>query len=187
MKSQPKCHETKSKHIDWILSIKSNHWVWPWPWIFKVKFWNRHISGIEGSIHIEQKGVIHDHDRDLLVTKMRCKDLPDSDRGHFRCRHAVDSSGLTNELTGWFTIHIIIIIFYCFTVFSVLLCSIFLAATKQLYEWYFLSVCLSVRLSVTPFSLCSHHRIIMRFSGVITNDQREVHAKGQGHRSRSQR
>ena len=56
----------------------------------------------------------------------------------------------------------------------------FLAATKQLYEWYFLSVCLSV----TPFWLCSHHRIIMKFSGVITLDQGKVHAKGQGQRSK---
>ena len=47
-----------------------------------------------------------------------------------------------------------------------------------------LSVCLSVRLSVTPFWLCSRHRIIMKFSGVITNDQRKVHAKGQGQRSK---
>ena len=45
----------------------------------------------------------------------------------------------------------------------------------------------SVRLSVTPFWLCSHHRIIMKFSGVITNDRSDVHAKGQGQRSRSQR
>ena len=67
----------------------------------------------------------------------------------------------------------------------------FLAATKQLYKWYFPSVRLSVRLfvcpsvclSVTPFWLCSHHRIIMKFSGVITNDQSKVHAKGQGQRS----
>ena len=48
------------------------------------------------------------------------------------------------------------------------------------------SVCLSVRLSVcpsvTPFWLCSHHRIIMKFSGVITHDQSKVHAKGQGQR-----
>ena len=73
-----------------------------------------------------------------------------------------------------------------------LILNIFLAATKQLYKWYFpsvrLSVCpsvrLSVRLSVTPFWLCSHHRIIMKFSGVITNDQRKVHAKGQGQRSK---
>ena len=47
-----------------------------------------------------------------------------------------------------------------------------------------LSVCLSVRLSVTPFWLCSHHRIIMKFSGVITTDQGNVHAKGQGQRSK---
>ena len=62
--------------------------------------------------------------------------------------------------------------------------NFFLAATKQLYKWYFPSVRLSVRLSVTPFWLCSHHRIIMKFSGVITNDQRKVHAKGQGQRSK---
>ena len=46
------------------------------------------------------------------------------------------------------------------------------------------SVCLSVCLSVTPFSPCSHHRIIMKFSGVITNDKSDVHAKGQGKRSK---
>ena len=57
--------------------------------------------------------------------------------------------------------------------------------------WMVFSVHLSVRLSVcpsvTPFWLCSHHRIIMKFSGVITLDQGKVHAKGQGQRSRSQR
>ena len=54
------------------------------------------------------------------------------------------------------------------------------------------SVCLSVRpsvrpsvrLSVTPFSPCSHHRIIMKFSGVITMVESDVHAKGQGQRSK---
>ena len=65
---------------------------------------------------------------------------------------------------------------------------LFLAATKQLYEWFSLSVCLSIRpsvcLSVTPFWLCSHHRIIMKFSGVITSDKSDVHAKGQGQRSK---
>ena len=44
----------------------------------------------------------------------------------------------------------------------------------------FLSVCPSV----TPFWLCFHHRIIMKFSGVITKDQGKVHAKGQGQRSK---
>ena len=42
----------------------------------------------------------------------------------------------------------------------------------------------SVCLSVTPFSACSHHRIIMKFSGVITMDRSDVHAKGQGQRSK---
>ena len=61
---------------------------------------------------------------------------------------------------------------------------LFLAATKQLYEWYFLSVRLSVCLSVTPFWLCSHHRIIRKFSRGIANDRSDVHAKGQGQRSK---
>ena len=43
---------------------------------------------------------------------------------------------------------------------------------------------LSVCLSVTPFSLCSHHRIIMKFSGVITSDKSDVHAKGHSQRSK---
>ena len=46
------------------------------------------------------------------------------------------------------------------------------------------SVRLSVCPSVTPFWLCSHHRIIMKISVVITNDQSEVHAKDQGQRSK---
>ena len=50
--------------------------------------------------------------------------------------------------------------------------------------WMVFSVRLSVCLSVTPFWLCSHHRIIMKFSGVITNDKSDVHAKGQGQRSK---
>ena len=64
----------------------------------------------------------------------------------------------------------------------------FLAATKQLYDWFSPSVCPSVRpsvcLSVTPFSPCSHHRIIMKFSGVITMVRSDIHAKGQGQRSK---
>ena len=58
-----------------------------------------------------------------------------------------------------------------------------LVSCDQAALWMVLSVCPSV----TLFSLCSHHRIIMKFSGVITNDRSEIHAKGQGQRSRSQR
>ena len=56
----------------------------------------------------------------------------------------------------------------------------FLAATKQLYEWFSPSVCPSI----TPFWLCSHHRIIMKFSGVITNARSDDCAKGRGQRSK---
>ena len=70
--------------------------------------------------------------------------------------------------------------------------NVFLAATKQLYKRYFpsvrlsvcLSVCPSVRLSVTPFWLCSHQHIIMKFSGVIISDKSDVHAKGHHQRSK---
>ena len=45
------------------------------------------------------------------------------------------------------------------------------------------SVCSSVCPSITPIPLCYPHHI-MKFSGVITNDQSKVHAKGQGQRSK---
>ena len=64
---------------------------------------------------------------------------------------------------------------------------IMIFSCDQAAIWLVHSVCLSVRPSVcpsvTPFSPCSHHRIIMTFSGFITNDKSDVHAKGQGQRS----
>ena len=115
------CHETKSKHISWTLGLKCDHqiypWSWPWPRIFKVKYEICYISTKSGPIATKQKANIsiwtlglkcdngfnlgHDIDiwifkvicdLDHLVTKVRCKDLPDSDRCDFRCRRAVDSS-----------------------------------------------------------------------------------------------
>ena len=111
------CHETKSEHIDWTLGLKCDHQIWPWPWIFKVKYEICYISTKSGPIATRQKANIsiwtlglkfdngfdlgHDLDiwifkvicdLDYLVTKVRCKDLPDSDRGDFSCRRAVDSS-----------------------------------------------------------------------------------------------
>ena len=63
-----------------------------------------------------------------------------------------------------------------------------LAATKQPYEWFSPPVRPSIRLYVYPsftaFGQCSSHRIIMKFSGVITIDKRNVHAKGQGQGSK---
>ena len=50
--------------------------------------------------------------------------------------------------------------------------------------WPSSSINASVRPSVTSFSLCFLIVcIIMKFSGVITNDRSEIHAKGQGQRS----
>ena len=67
----------------------------------------------------------------------------------------------------------------------------YIFSCDQAAIWLVQSVCLSVcpsvpsvRPSVTPFSPCSHHRIIMKFSGVITNDKSDVHATGQGQRSK---
>ena len=60
-----------------------------------------------GLIDIQQNGlecVIHDHNRGHLVTKVRCKGLPDIDRGDFRCRCAVDSSSYFAQCVwsfGW--------------------------------------------------------------------------------------
>ena len=62
-----------------------------------------------GLIDIEQNKyelVIHDHDHDcdLLVTKVRCNNLPDSDRGDFRCCHQViyrQVSNIRRTLAGY--------------------------------------------------------------------------------------
>ena len=61
---------------------------------------------------------------------------------------------------------------------------LYVFSCDQAALWMIFSVRPSVCLSVTPFWLCSHHRIIMKFSGVITLDQGKVHAKGQGQRSK---
>ena len=124
-------HETKSKHIDCTLGLKCDHrvwpWPWPWPWLFKVKYGICYISGKNGPIATKRKADISielqglkyglqfwpwpwpwpDHDHDHLVTKVRCVDLPDSDRGDISWRRAVDSSSYSwdvcpSPLWGYF-------------------------------------------------------------------------------------
>ena len=69
----------------------------------------------------------------------------------------------------------------CFcSIVKLTLNNVFLTATKQLYKWYFPSVCPSVCLS----HIFDYVPIIMKFSGVINNDQSKVHAKSQGQRSK---
>ena len=58
-----------------------------------------------------------------------------------------------------------------------------------MYDYFYLRPSSSTngifRLSVChTFWLCFHHCIIMKFSGVITNDQSKVHAKCQGQKSK---
>ena len=129
-KNGPITTKTKSKHIDWTLGLKCDHWVWPWPWpwprFFKVKYGICYISAKNDPIATKRKANIsielygsnvtirfdlgHDldlefsrsiYDHDHLVTKVRCMDLPDSYRGDFSCRCAVDSSSYPGQrITG---------------------------------------------------------------------------------------
>ena len=107
-------HEMKSKYTKWTPGLKCDQWVspwndldlwifkakcdldlwpyaWCWPRIFMVKFWNSCISEWEGQLTLN-KG---DGSRSfmtvtILVTKVRWKDLPHSDRNDFRCERAVN-------------------------------------------------------------------------------------------------
>ena len=63
--------------------------------IFKVKF----SQEWQGRLTLS---VIHDHDCDLLETKLSCKDLPDSDQDNFRCRRAVDLSSCRKQVSRKF-------------------------------------------------------------------------------------
>ena len=57
---------------------------------------------------------------------------------------------------------------------------IFIYSNHNTNVFFFkMSVCLSVCPSVTPFWQCSCHCIIVKFSGIITIDRHDVHAKGQ--------
>ena len=98
--------------------------------------------------------------------------------------YLVTSCGVTYLVTWFSKIWLVCICSLCF--FSCDQAAIWLVQSVRLSVCP--SVCLSVRpsvrLSVTPFSPCSHHRIIMKFSGVITMVKSDVHAKGQGQTSK---
>ena len=106
------CHETKSIHIDWTLGFKWDHrvwpWPWPWPWIFKVKYRIGYISAKNGPIATKRKAYTSTElwprpwpwylkfEGHMWTWPFgdqgQMKGLPDSDRGDFSCRRAVDSS-----------------------------------------------------------------------------------------------
>ena len=81
--------------LDWLHDLAVWPHPWPWPWSLKVKVWNRPISGRGGLIDMVWKGCewsIHDCDIDLYVTMVGWVNIPDSDRGGFRHRCAIDIS-----------------------------------------------------------------------------------------------
>ena len=54
------CQSTKGmsvhRMLDALCYLELLPQQWPWPWIFKVKFWNNHISGMGGLLDMERKG-----------------------------------------------------------------------------------------------------------------------------------
>ena len=97
------CHERKSRHIDWTIGLKQDHWVWPWPWlwlwIFKIKYGICHISQkwsdcckTESKPRLNCSLKCHQVWPWTWPWKVRCKDLPKSDWGDFRCQCSVNSS-----------------------------------------------------------------------------------------------
>ena len=65
--------------------------------VSRSKFWKSLISGMGVLNDMVWKGCelsIHYHDIDLFVTMVGCVDVPDSDRGDFRCPIAID-------ITSW--------------------------------------------------------------------------------------
>ena len=87
--------------------------------------------------------------------------------GHHR-QKSIDFGDVNFKMVAWWS----------YWIFSCVQAAIWLVQSVRP------SVRPSVCLSVTPFSPCSHHRIIMKFSGVITMVKSDVHAKGQGQRSK---
>ena len=112
------CYETKTKHVDWTISLKCDHWILPgpWPWIWG-QIWNLlYLSQRWFDCHKMKSTHIEEWTKGLnghqvwpwpWPWKLRCKDLPDSDRGDFRCCRAVDSSiwlmlmNIFSQIFGW--------------------------------------------------------------------------------------
>ena len=88
------------------------------------------------------------------------------------------------ELRAWPRIHVQPRFQWGFRNGVTFLRVVYILSCDQAALWMVFSVRLSVCPSVTPFWVCSHHRIIMKFSEVITKDQGKVHAKVKGQRSK---
>ena len=91
------CHETKSKH--W---LNSRPQMWPvgltLAMTLTFEFSRSDVTLTFDQTHVLAQGFSWSNFKTAVtqngrakVTKVSCKDLPDSDRGDFWCRHAVDS------------------------------------------------------------------------------------------------
>ena len=125
------------------------------------------------------------HDKSIhfrLMNGCPCETVEDRDRNCLELMgiRTPTFKFMPNALTTWVirARHLLYHVFkYCIWRYKYFSCD-------QAALWMGQSVCLSVCPSVTPFWLYSHHRIITKFSGVITNDKSDVHAKSQGQRSK---
>ena len=74
---------------------------WPWPWSFKVRVWNSLSQEWGGRLTMNEKDVSHPFMTIILtcVTMVRWADVPDSGRGDFRRRRAVDISSWLGAYT----------------------------------------------------------------------------------------
>ena len=102
----------------------------------------------------------------MAMTDLECNLVSSSNRGYQHC--PLSTLVVTSQFSSkfYFTLSL---------------------SCNQAALWMVQSVRPSICLSVTHLSLIFDHRIIMTFSGVITIDSSDVHAKGQGQSSRSQR
>ena len=83
--------------LGWLYGLALWAHPWPWPWSFKVRVWNSLFSGIDYLIDMNKKDVSHPYMAMVLssVTMVGWADVPDSDRGDFRCQRAIDISNYT--------------------------------------------------------------------------------------------
>ena len=152
------------QYMEWMLGCLCDLHIlphpWPWPCIFKVRFWNNVCQELEVWFSWSKRDV----------------------------RQYSWAMTLTLDFHGQIFLksHIPGMVWQIDMIWNVnyVRATSFIFSCDQAALWMVFSVRRSVCLSITTFWLCSHNRIVMKFSGAITNDKSDVHAKGQGQRSK---
>ena len=146
--------ETKRRWVNRILGQLYDLGLWPHPnWVSRSESEIALSQEWDGPLTWNVNDVSHTFMTMILtsVTMVGWVDVPDSDWGDFRCWSALDISSLLLRPVA----------------LNYFFCETFLAATKQLYKWYFPSVCPSVRLSVCP-SVC--HTFLTMFPSLYHHE-----------------